>query len=251
MALQEEFEHQGSWLFRYRSWLPLIVLPPGTGLYARKELDPTLELFTSPFWDGAWLWFCLGVSLLGLTIRVFTIGYAPKNTSGRNTKAGQVAESINQSGIYSMVRHPLYLGNFFMWLGVALLAQNLYFIAIFALLYWIYYERIMFAEEQFLRGKFGDKYLQWANKTPAFIPTFKHYEKPTLPMSWKKVLRQEKNGFAAIFIIFATLDIVGELFKTQPHYNLELAGAAAVSLLIYLILKYLKKKTTLLNETGR
>ena len=34
-----------------------------------------------------------------------------KNTSGRNTH-DQVADSLNTSGIYSIVRHPLYVGNF-------------------------------------------------------------------------------------------------------------------------------------------
>jgi len=102
------------------------------------------------------------ISLCGLAIRVYTVGHTPANTSGRNT-AGQLAESLNTTGIYSLVRHPLYLGNFFMWLGVALLIANFWFVIAFVFAYWIYYERIMFAEEQFLRTKFGPTYVEWAN----------------------------------------------------------------------------------------
>jgi hypothetical protein len=40
MALQEEFEKQGLWLFRYRSVLPLIILFIGTVLYVRAEIYP-------------------------------------------------------------------------------------------------------------------------------------------------------------------------------------------------------------------
>ena len=36
-------------------------------------------------------------------------------TSGKNT-AKQIAESLNTSGIYSVLRNPLYLANFLNWL---------------------------------------------------------------------------------------------------------------------------------------
>ena len=71
-----------------------------------------------------------------------------------------------------MVRHPLYLGNFFMWLGVAMLTENTWFSIAFVLFYAFYYERIMYAEESFLRAKFGKTYLDWAAQVPAFIPSF-------------------------------------------------------------------------------
>lgn len=38
------------------------------------------------------------------------------------------------------------------------------FTVIFILVYWLYYERIMFAEEQFLRRKFGEKYDEYSSK---------------------------------------------------------------------------------------
>ena len=103
----------------------------------------------------------LAVSLLGQLIRIFTVGFAPKNTSGRNTVNGQIADELNTTGIYSLIRHPLYLGNFFMWLGPVLFLRSVGFLIVFFLLYWLYYERIMFAEEQFLRRKFGEVYDKW------------------------------------------------------------------------------------------
>jgi protein-S-isoprenylcysteine O-methyltransferase Ste14 len=194
--------------------------------------------------------FCLFLSLIGLGIRVYTVGYTPMNTSGRNTEE-QVADKLNTTGIYSIVRHPLYLGNFFMWIGPAMLTGNLWFVAAFIFFYWIYYERIMFAEEQFLRRKFGNTYTEWAEGVPAFIPNLKYFVPANLPFSLKKVLKKEKNGLAAIFLIFFAFDMSGELIKNESNYNYFFIISCIVTLLMYVVLKFLKKKTNILDEVGR
>jgi protein-S-isoprenylcysteine O-methyltransferase Ste14 len=67
--------------------------------------------------DGLWEAICVAVSLVGLGIRIATVGHAPGGTSGRRTVGGPSALALNTSGMYSVVRHPLYLGNYFQWLG--------------------------------------------------------------------------------------------------------------------------------------
>ncbi|MGJ3234943.1 methyltransferase family protein [Marivirga sp.] len=250
MALQEEFEQQGVWLFKYRGTLPVLILLIGMGIYLYASLNPELFFIQDPNIKNYFLIFCIAVSLFGQYIRAYTVGHTPKNTSGRNT-GKQVADTLNTTGIYSTVRHPLYVGNFFMWLGPALLTENLWFIIAFILFYWVYYERIMFAEEQFLRRKFGEVYTSWAAKTPAFIPNFKNFVKPNLSFSWKKVFKKEKNGFAAIFIIFCAFDVLAELLKGTQNFNIYLIIAAAISILIYLILKALKKSSLLKLKEDR
>lgn len=252
MALQEEFEKQGNWLFRYRSILPLIILLIGIILYLRTEIYPEIFFLAENRYEIYYGRVCLLISLLGLAIRVYTVGHTPANTSGRNTKA-QIADSLNTTGIYSLVRHPLYLGNFFMWLGVALLIANFWFLITFVLAYWIYYERIMFAEEQFLRSKFGITYMEWANRVPAFIPIFnlKKFVKPQFAFSWKKVLKKEKNGLAATFLIFAFFDILGELKEGKVYFDYTLLASCLLIGLLYVILKYFKTYTNLLNERDR
>ncbi len=250
MALQEEFEKQGVWLFRYRGTLPLIILAIGAALYVQTEMNPDSFFLEDTPYEIYYNTFCLLVCFLGLAIRIYTVGHTPENTSGRNV-TGQVADTLNTSGIYSTVRHPLYLGNFFMWLGPALLTGNLWFNVAFCLFYWVYYERIMFAEEQFLRRKFGNIYTDWAENVPPFFPNFKNFRKPSLPFSWKKVLKKEKNGLLAVFLIFAAFDITGNLIEGKSDYNYFLLVGCAISLVLYLILKYLKSQTTVLNEAGR
>ena len=251
MALQEEFETQGNWLFCYRSYLPILIILVGWARYLRRILHPEeFPLYVADY-EQMYFAIAIGVGLLGLLIRVYTVGYSPRNTSGRNTKEGQVADSLNQTGIYSIVRHPLYLGNFLMWLGPALVTVDLWFIISFCLLYWVYYERIMYAEEQFLRKKFGEVYLQWSSKVPAFLPNFSNFSAATISFSWKKVLIKEKNGLSALFLIFFLFDVSVFLFNPDHYTSRVLIGLSIGSGIIYLILKFIKSKTSLLVELDR
>lgn len=250
MTVKDQMEKQGIWLFRYRSILPLIVLGFGFYEYMRTELNPERYLLEETHYEIYFEFFCLAVSLLGLAIRIWTVGYTPANTSGRNVK-GQVADELNTTGLYSVVRNPLYLGNFLMWLGIGMLTMNVWFIVAFIFFYWLYYERIIYAEEQYLIRKFGEKYIEWVNKTPCFIPRFKGYVKPTLKFSWKKVVKKEKNGLLALLLIFSVMDIVGEAAMNEPPKYMFIAIITAVVLIAYFIIKYIKRNTSLFEETGR
>jgi protein-S-isoprenylcysteine O-methyltransferase Ste14 len=250
MALQEEFESQGNWLFKYRGVLPLVILFFGLGVYVYAQIHPeywTLHDRNQIFYYEM---VCLAVSLFGEVVRIFTVGFTPAGTSGRNTKQ-QVAESINTSGIYSTIRHPLYVGNFFSWLGFAMLTANVWFIVAFTLLYWLYYERIMFAEEQFLRKKYGPPYLTWASQTPAILPKFSQYKKPIYPFSWRKVVRNEKTGITGIFVVFVIFNVTGELVKGTRDFNYPLIIVLAVCVVLYAVIKILTKNTKVLDEQGR
>ena len=196
MSLAKELNKQGNLLFKYRGTLPLIILTVALLVFVLKLQAPN-ALVTYHYYAFG----CLAIALFGQFIRLITVGYTADLTSGRNTE-GQLANVLNTKGIYSIVRHPLYLGNFFMWLGLCLLTQDLWFTIAFILIYWVYYERIMFAEEAFLINKFGDTYLEWASSRPAFWPNFNIWKSSTSNFNWKKILLNEKNGITALFSLF-------------------------------------------------
>jgi protein-S-isoprenylcysteine O-methyltransferase Ste14 len=250
MELVKELDKQGNFLFRHRGILPLLIILPGLSVFVFVNLEKARS-HTNDFPEQGYQYLCLCVALLGLVIRALAVGYAQKNTSGRNTQH-QVADHLNTSGMYSIVRHPLYLGNFFMWLGIALLTQHTWFTVAFVLLYWFYYERIMYAEEQYIKTKFGETFSDWAARTPAIVPNIFQWHNPDLGFSFRKVLRQEKNGFAAIFILFFLFDTIAEyivLGDVQFRHGEWLILFTASSVL-YIILKYLKNHTNLLNAEG-
>ncbi|MBS1763866.1 MAG: DUF1295 domain-containing protein [Bacteroidetes bacterium] len=251
MALQEEMEKQGLWLFKFRSFLPILLLIGGLAFYVWREKYNMRPFHENSKAEELYLYFCMAVSFFGLIFRMYIVGHTPANTSGRNTSEGQVAETINKTGMYAMVRHPLYVGNFIMWLGIALLTASAWFVLCFILIYWLYYERIMFAEEQFMRKKFGEAYTDWAAKTPAFIPDITLYKKPALPFSWKKVLNKEKNGFTAVFIVFLLFYSAGELAEGNIPQNNFLIYGTAFSVIFYTIIKLIRNQTNFFNEAGR
>ncbi len=243
MPLKEEFERVGNRLFRWRSYLPLLIMP----LILISLLPPEADSPLDDVWDGL----CLLVSIAGLALRVLTVGYAPEGTSGRNTREQKAAE-LNTTGMYSIVRHPIYLGNFLVWLGMVMFSKSPWCILVALLLFWLYYERIMFAEEEFLRRKFADEYLEWAARTPAFIPRFSSYRPPDNRFSLKGVLSREYTTFFIVSLYFVLMDSIEDtvqdgVFEIDPFWKALLLTAT----LVYLLIRFLKKKTLLLRERGR
>jgi protein-S-isoprenylcysteine O-methyltransferase Ste14 len=245
MALVHEFENSGNWLFRRRGWLPVFMVIAGiVMMYLGNRQAIIFDLRDEMIF--------LGVSLFGELIRVVTVGFAPRNTSGRNTAAGQIADVLNVTGIYSIIRHPLYLGNFFMWLGPVLFLRSAWFTVVFGLVYWLYYERIMFAEEQFLRRKFGEVYDKWSETVSAFIPFNFNYIPSKLHFSVRNVLKREYNSFVNIFLIFLLLDVFRNYFLSERIYFTRIwLWLFAGALVIWIIVRTIHKYTKWLEVEGR
>ncbi len=207
--------------------------------------------FKNPGLNLAWDSFSLAVALLGEGVRFFTVGYVPRGTSGRNTK-GQVAETLNTTGMYAVVRNPIYLGNFIIWFGLSLFMKLWWFTTLISLFFLIFYERIIFTEERFLREKFGDDFLQWAEKTPVIIPTFKNWRPPSLPFSGKSALVREYGSFYAIIVTFTVLELLGGL-SAIGRFILDAVWIKIFigSTIFYLTIRFLKKKTKVFATTGR
>ena len=193
----------------------------------------------------------LGISLLGMVLRCMIIGHTPAGTSGRNSER-QVAVSLNTTGIYSVVRHPLYLANFLIGLGLAVFTLNPWFIVTYVLTFWLYYERIMMAEEQFLLESFGEQFNQWAARTPAFIPSFKNYVPSALPFSFRNVLRREYNTVLQIVVVSFLLELVGDVMDTKKiQWSMPWIIFLITGLAIWFILRTLKRYTHVLEVPGR
>jgi len=241
MPLLETFNQSGNWLFKNRSFIPLILYP----VAAVCILIESVHIFYTP--DLLWSVICFFISLTGLFIRTLVIGSVHKGTSGRNTKQ-QIANILNTKGIYSIVRHPLYLGNFLMWFGLVVYTGSTWFMIMAALLFWLYYERIMFAEETYLRNKFGRDFEIWAEKTPAFIPALKKWKKPELKFSLKKAIRREYRGLFAVILSFVFLNLlknyaVYQSLKISTHWIMLLI----IGFIFFITVHILNKKTNLLK----
>lgn len=251
MALRDELENAGTWLFRWRSYLPLLLVPIvmlGLRGFSYPNGSHTL--------DVAWEMFCLGVGLFGLALRCATVGFVPHGTSGRNTADGQVALFLNTGGVYSLIRHPLYLGNFFLWLGPSLFPRKWWIPVTVSLAFALYYERIALTEEAFLRRVFGLEFERWAARTPAFWPFTRGWRErwrpASLPFSLRTVLRREYSALLGLIATLAVLEIASDYAVTgrvwlDPLWLGLLLGGGA----IYTILRFLKRYTRTLHVPGR
>lgn len=244
MALKNELRTQGDFLFKYRSYLPLVILVAALLVYLFQDFYFTGNQKT------IWELVCLDVAVFGLLIRFITIGYSGDNTSGRNTSEGQIADEVNRTGPYATVRHPLYVGNYFMWLGIALLTQNIWFCVAFTFLYWVYYERIMYAEEMFLIDKYGTDYTEWSAVTPAFIPKVSQWTTPKYKFSWRKIIRQEKAGILNLFLVMFIFIAGRKYYEDQSFLSEEKHWFyfLLAALLWYVVIKVLEKTTKLLES---
>ena len=251
--LKDQLENQGGWLFRWRSFLPALLLPlVAFAFYESRSVLTLLGEDSEAIWDAV----CIALSFAGLGVRILTVGFVPAGTSGRNTQE-QRASELNTTGIYGTVRHPLYLANYLMFLGFVLALKVWWFALIAVLVYILYYERIMMAEERFLQSRFGARYTEWASRTPAFLPRLSGWTTPAYSFSLRSVLRREYNGFYLILVYFTLLDLLtdlvleGESFVDWAQAESAWLATFAAGTLAYVVLRHLKKHTGLLRVAGR
>jgi protein-S-isoprenylcysteine O-methyltransferase Ste14 len=244
--MNQEMQAQGQWLFRWRSYLPLlflVLLVPAFRTYH--------YLFGSDFADLVWEAVCLSVGLVGVAIRCLVIGYAPEKTSGRNTKE-QIADTLNTKGMYSLIRNPLYLGNFFLWAAPILFLHTWWLCVIYVLAFILYYERIIITEETFLSEKFGDEYVQWSAHTPAMCPRHFRWQQPDLPFEWKHIVRREYHGVFGLIVALAVLEFISDLcVKHSVIFDPVWIVICTTGAAFYLLVRFLVKCTRVLHVEGR
>jgi protein-S-isoprenylcysteine O-methyltransferase Ste14 len=249
----DDMTRQGAWLFRWRSYLPLILLP--LAFVAFRQSTWVSERLGEPT-EEAWDYACLLIAFVGLGLRIATAGYVPANTSGRGTQSIHAA-TLNSTGMYSLLRHPLYLGNFLIFIAFVLILKSLLFVLFAAVAFFLYYERIMLAEERFLEVAHGDRFRQWAAITPALIPRFRNWKPASLAFSWRTALLREFHGVMLIGTFFFVSELLEALVlehrefaqwvSTEPVWIVMFAGCT----ILYMVVMIVKKRTRWLSVAGR
>jgi protein-S-isoprenylcysteine O-methyltransferase Ste14 len=241
-------ERNGHWLFRYRNHLPLVLIPLMALALRHSE---GIERRFGGVAEGIWEGLCIATMLVGFTIRCLVVGYAPPGTSGRNSRT-QHAVSLNTRGMYSMVRHPLYLGNLLMMVGAICMIEVWWLTLVAILGFHLYYERIIVAEEAFLANRFGERYLEWAAVTPAYLPALSRWKPPRAAFSVKRVLAKETPTFAQLVVAIALIDFACDwaVWGRLEAGDVVLAAAAVFALLLYVVVRAVRKNTRWLSTSA-
>lgn len=242
MSDQNQLEKLGNLFFKYRGQIPVFFFLIAFGL---------MHYFPNP---GHWIHptrilFALGFVIFGHVIRALAVGKRAQHTSGRN-RDQQVAEALNTTGIYSMLRHPLYLGNITTYMGWAIFTGIDWLVPVFLVLFIAYYRLIIYAEEQFLFRKFGPMHSDWKSKTPLLLPAFWKYRANSQPFSLKVVLENEYSGWAAsmttAWVLWVFQCYVMGSFQGK---QCEILASALFILIFGLGMRFLKKKTNVFKAS--
>jgi len=219
----------GKFLFKFRSFtpLPLIIL---TFIFF-KPLSP------------APLWTVIGmvVAFCGEGLRMISVGYAGSGTSGRENFLK--AESLNSTGLYSLVRNPLYWGNTLIFTGLLTVYAQPLALILFIVFLFLQYHFIVLAEEEFLLQQHGQAYADYCGRVNRWLPSFNGYEPPARRFAGLKVFFKENdscfNLLLAVLLIAAWKE---RFFLGQVRHSLFFAGAALSLVFFYAWVKIMKKK---------
>lgn len=143
---------------------------------SRQGLGLLLLLVCAIFTEAAgesriYLGFALAIS--GQIWRIYAAGMIYKN------------KQLATTGAYSLVRHPLYLGNFVILIGFTIACANWMVALLVVLFFWFYYPAAIEYEDSKLERIFEDEWRQWSSHTSAMLPT---------RLSWKANADAEWNA---------------------------------------------------------
>jgi protein-S-isoprenylcysteine O-methyltransferase Ste14 len=176
----------GAVLFRNRSWLPVPFL---------------LVALLAPARPTAANWLVGAVLIvIGEWIRLAGVSAAGTVTRRRSREV----QRLVTYGIFRWVRNPLYVGNFFIWMGFVVISGVLWFLPIAIVIFAIEYTLIVAYEEGVLESIFGSEYLDYKRTTPRWIPR-PPAQREDGPHDWGEAWRSEVSTFLqyiALAIVF-------------------------------------------------
>jgi hypothetical protein len=177
-------------------------------------------------------------------IRGATIGLAYIIRGGKEGKV--YAEELVTSGIFNHCRNPLYVGNILMLCGVGILSNSLIYVAIFIPFFLFVYQTIVLAEENFLRGKFGEQYNRYCSTVNRWVPSLRGIGETfnSMQFKWRRWILKEYNT-QYIWLSGITLILLFKYPELTDHdeqlRNQLLAIILPLLLALYLFVRYMKK----------
>lgn len=178
-------------LFKYRSYTPIPFL-----IFMLVFENASVESLVIGFI----------IALTGELIRLWGVSWAGSET---RTTGGVGGTFLIISGPFSFVRNPLYVGNILMYFGLGIMSYALFpYLQLIAISFFVLqYHLIVKEEEEFLRKKFGEAYINYFQNVPRFFPRITPYKKdkieqPTfqLNMGLKSEIRT-LQAFTAVTVL--------------------------------------------------
>jgi len=224
----------GNFLFHYRN-----VLFPVFYFLLFIPSSPVFSNYLIPLSLG------FAVAAIGQSFRMVTIGLVYIIRGGKNRRI--YAEGLVTEGLFSHCRNPLYVGNILIIVGLGIMSNSLFFMALMIPLFLFFYQAIVRAEENFLFGKFGDDYKKYMANVNRWFPKFSGIGETlnSMEFKWRRVLIKEYNT-TYIWMSAAVLLVVKALYDTYgSDYLLDRVSQVIIALAVllcgYLFVRFMKK----------
>ncbi len=170
------------------------------------------------------------VAMLGQALRVAVVGTVYVIRGGRNRKV--YAEELVSGGFFAHCRNPLYVGNLLVLLGLFVIWNSPLAYLVAVPFFLVAYSAIVAAEENFLRGKFGEPFDEYCARVPRWIPRLRGLRASLAGMRfrWQRVVIKE-YGSTASWMITAALLLLADSLAHQPWGARPVYHAACVAAL--------------------
>lgn len=103
----------------------------------------------------------IGAVIIAIGIGLMTLAVRRFNRVGTNVPTCLPVHTIVTDGIYRYTRNPMYLSGMFLFVGIAIAADNPWLLALLLPFFMILRYGVIAREERYLEDKFGDRFLRY------------------------------------------------------------------------------------------
>jgi protein-S-isoprenylcysteine O-methyltransferase Ste14 len=165
-----------------------------TNFWIRWRVRAGYPVGIAAFWfakpQPRWLFCGVGIAALGLLLRAYAAGHLRKH------------KQLATSGPYAYTRNPLYLGSVLLAAGFSVASHSWISTALLAAYLLVFYPVVIRREQTELRTLYGDAFVEYASKVPAFWPRLSPAASSGERFSWM-LYRQNREYEAAIGLAVA------------------------------------------------
>ena len=127
--------------------------------------------------------------------------------------AGTKNSELSTTGPYSMVRNPLYVGNFLGLLGFGFAVEQPLLAIALGLVFALFYPSVVANEEAHLVTLFGERYRAYCARVPRWIPEWSLYQEPATVTVAPRHMRKAILDAMWFLWAFALWEFIEELRK--------------------------------------
>jgi len=132
----------------------------------------------------------------GLATRAWAVRHIGSISRTRTNRLG----ALMTAGPFALVRNPLYVGNFGIWIGLVLASGLLWMLPVAWLVFALQYSAITRFEEAALVARFGEAYVAYARAVPKWWPRLTGVHgalRDAGTQPWREVLFSERGTLIA------------------------------------------------------